>query len=91
MALQRFRGIFLRKFRRIRIRLACLKQNSGISSPDYLGHAGEIVLGFDGANPIPPITIFIRNAVSKTNHRGDDVRRADVGNIEAFHYSRDLR
>src|SRR5207237_8861094 len=73
------------------IRITSFKKYSGISSPYHLGHAREIVLPFDRANPIAAVTIFVRHAITKTNHRRDDMCGADVGNIKAFHHPRDLR
>src|SRR5205814_8282824 len=85
-AFQRFSRILLRKLRRLRIGIARFQQDSGIPSPHDFGHAREIILSFDGANAIAPVAIFVWHAVTKTDHGGDNVGGADVGDVETFHY-----
>src|SRR6266446_7273599 len=80
--MERFRRAFLGKFGGIGIRFTRFEQNSGISSPYHFRHAGEIVLSGDGANPIATITILVRHAVTKTDHRCDDMGGADIGDVE---------
>src|SRR5438309_11552236 len=50
--LKRFCRILLRKFCGVGVRITRFQKYSGISSPYHLGHAREIVLPFDRANPI---------------------------------------
>src|SRR5438067_11462951 len=80
--LKRFCRILLRKFCGVGIRITRFQKYSGISSPYHLGHAREIVLAFDRANPIAAVTILVRHAITRTNHRRYDTRGADVGPLK---------
>ena len=75
---QRIRGILLRKLRYLGVCIARLQQNTRIPAPNDLGHAGEIVLAVDRSHPITAVIVFIRHAVPKTNHRGNNVRRGNI-------------
>ena len=62
-----------------------LPQHPRIPPPHDFGHAGKVVLPFHGADAEAAVELVGGFAVHKADHAGDDVRGADVGNIEALH------
>lgn len=56
-----------------------------VATTDDLCHGGEVVLPFDGFDPVPPVCFSVGLAVAKAYHGGDDVVAGNVGNVKALH------
>src|SRR5438132_609175 len=72
------------ELRRLLARLLTLGQVRGETSPDHLGHAGEVVLPFDAFDRESPVVRFLRQPVLEHDHRRHLLGRPEVRDVVAL-------